>query len=66
MPASELYFSIRKNFLTKKVLISLFNVQIQVSTSRSTATRASMAKSMAKSEVYGKIGSLWRTKHLSG
>ena len=61
MPASELCFSIRKNFLTKKVLISLFNVQIQVSTSRSTAAEHPWRslwrslKSMAKSEVYGEL-----------
>ena len=35
-------FSYQKERLTKKVLISLLNVQIQVSTSRSTATRASI------------------------
>ena len=47
MAAFELCFSIRKEFLKKKVsgeiafeLISLFHVQIQEPTSRSTTTRA--------------------------
>ena len=47
MAAFELYFSIRKDVLGKKVsgeiafeLISLFHVQIQERTSRSTSTRA--------------------------
>ena len=55
MAAFELCFSIRKNFLEKKVLISLFNVQIQVSTSRSTATRASVFLAKSAESFYHKI-----------
>ena len=38
--AFELCFSIRKNFQQRKLVEGLFNVKIQVSTSRSTSMKA--------------------------
>ena len=61
-------FYYQKELLTKKVLISLFNVQIQVSTSRSTATRASVFLAKSTESFYHKIFEhehlSIRTKHL--
>ena len=48
-------FSYQKELLTKKVLISFLNVQIQVSTSRSTATRASTFLAKSAGSFYNKI-----------
>ena len=48
-------FSYQKELFTKKVLISLLNVQIQVSTSRSTATRASTFLAKSAGSFYNKI-----------
>ena len=48
-------FSYQKELLTKKVLISLLNLQIQVSTSRSTATGASIFLAKSAGSFYHKI-----------
>ena len=76
MAALDLYFSIRKNFLKKKVsgeiafdLISLFHVQIQEPTSRSTTIRAFVFLAKFAEFYYRKIfeaRSRWRPKRLCG
>ena len=54
--AFELCFSIRKNFQQRKLdLISLINVQVQVSTSKPTTTRASVFLAKSAGFFYHKI-----------
>ena len=72
----EMYFSIRKEFLKKKVsgeialeLIRLFHVQIQEPTSRSTTTRAYVFLAKFADFSYHKIfetRSRWQPKRLQG
>ena len=76
MAAFELCFSVRKGFLKKKLiweiafeLISLFHVQIQEPTSKSTTMRAFVFLAKFAEFYYNKIfviGSQWWPKHLGG
>ena len=67
--AFELCFSIRKNFQQRKLVEGLFNVKIQVSTSRSTSMKAFAFLAKSAEFFYHKIFGTkgrWRPKHLSG